>query len=314
MPEIILMGWDDTNKVPVRCKVTPEGKLIINPTGFLENPPTEDQDKKAPTSEWAYDHWKNTSAHHAKYTNAESRAAINNLLGSDGRLDKILYADWHTISRVVSFDLRWNAADTTELRVMASLNDGYMRVVATRDGVGYIAAKIKIYNGSAYNDVIDQGNFQAELDDYLENPPTQDVANKAPTSEWAYDHWKDAAAHHVKYTDKEATESFYSRFLELTTGTITNTDITNVNFILFNTGSGNITLKGLSGGSYGKMIFCLKNYNGNSVNVIHYSADAASGDKIATTDNTDQSIGANLRGAFWLVYYGGYWTVARSLP
>jgi len=35
------------------------------------------------------------------------------------------------------------------------------------------------------------------LDDFLENPPTEDEASKAPTSEWAFDHAADANAHHT---------------------------------------------------------------------------------------------------------------------
>lgn len=38
----------------------------------------------------------------------------------------------------------------------------------------------------------------------LENLPTEDETKKGATSEWLYDHWKNAAAHHAKYTDLEA--------------------------------------------------------------------------------------------------------------
>ena len=78
MPGAYLWGWDAAAEAWVKCLVNADGKLIINPTGFLENPPTEDQDKKAPTSEWAFDHNANPSAHHAKYTDAEALAAPSN--------------------------------------------------------------------------------------------------------------------------------------------------------------------------------------------------------------------------------------------
>jgi len=41
-----------------------------------------------------------TDDHHAKYTDAEARAAINDVLGSDGRLDATLYVDNHDISGI----------------------------------------------------------------------------------------------------------------------------------------------------------------------------------------------------------------------
>ena len=50
-------------------------KINLDISTLLENPPTEDGSGKAPTSEWAFDHKANASAHHTKYTNALALAA-----------------------------------------------------------------------------------------------------------------------------------------------------------------------------------------------------------------------------------------------
>jgi len=44
----------------------------------------------------------------------------------------------------------------------------------------------------------------ASITDHLDGSPDEDDANKAPTSEWAFDHKADASAHHAKYLDSEA--------------------------------------------------------------------------------------------------------------
>ncbi len=63
-----LWGWDATPGAERWRKVlvNDEGKLIIDPSEIFENPPTEDEAGKAPTSEWAHDHDANVDAHHAQ--------------------------------------------------------------------------------------------------------------------------------------------------------------------------------------------------------------------------------------------------------
>jgi len=52
------------------------------------------------------------------------------------------------------------------------------------------------------------GQLLIDLSNCLENPPTEDEAGKAATSEWSFDHDADASAHHAKYTDTEARATF----------------------------------------------------------------------------------------------------------
>lgn len=48
------------------------------------------------------------------------------------------------------------------------------------------------------------GRVVIDPSDILEDTPTDDEAEKAPTSNWAHDHAANASAHHTKYTDAEA--------------------------------------------------------------------------------------------------------------
>jgi len=67
-----LWGWDATNKVWREVLVSTDGKLIIDPSEIFENPPTNGETAKAPQSDWAYDHWKDPDAHHAKLHTLQS--------------------------------------------------------------------------------------------------------------------------------------------------------------------------------------------------------------------------------------------------
>ena len=77
MGELFLHAWDATTDKWIKVQSDANGLLKIDPSEFLENPPTEDEAKKAPSSEWAFDHDADVAAHHAKYTDAEAQAACN---------------------------------------------------------------------------------------------------------------------------------------------------------------------------------------------------------------------------------------------
>jgi len=300
-----LMGWDATNEVWVRCVVTADGKLIINPTGFLENPPTEDQDKKAPTSEWAFDHDADPAAHHAKYTDVESRGAIGDLLSSEGRLLKRLHCDYNIVSNMSSIDIR-NVGVNRHARLSPPSEDtNYCKITVDQPGVGYVDAEIRLFKTNVYRLVIDQDNFQAELDNYLENPPTEDITDKAPSSEWAYDHWKDATAHHAKYTDGEAVGSFYARKKVLDTGTYTDESVSNISYVDLDPTSDTIHIKGLADGTEGQIIFFVVRSSSYQTIIYYNSGDAAAGNKILTTTKADVTVPDYA--SFFMIYDGLYW-------
>lgn len=182
MGNIMIMGWDATAKVARRILVNDEGKLIIDPSEIFEDPPTDGETGKAPTSNWAFDHAADASAHHARYTDAESRAAIDNLLSSTGILLKNLSANYFSISHLKYFIMTFSPTSNHLVYLLAADNLPDFRVVAFKTGTGYVPAFIKIYNGS--------------VDETVATEPVVD--SKIAT------HAAIAAAHHERYTDAEA--------------------------------------------------------------------------------------------------------------
>ena len=75
MGNVLLHGWDSINEVWVKLLCNAEGKLIIDPSEIFEDVPTDNEHGKAPTSDWAYDHKADASAHHVRYSDAEAKAA-----------------------------------------------------------------------------------------------------------------------------------------------------------------------------------------------------------------------------------------------
>ena len=221
--------------------------------------------------------------------------------------------NYNIIGLVKEFNLSISEPSTARVEIKTQTNQPYYLLRGVREGEGYIAVVLKGWDGVGYKIYIREDTFQAELDNYLENPPTEDSADTAPSSEWAFDHDANAAAHHAKYTDAESVGAFYSRAGEITTGVYTAEDVTDLSYIYLNTAGGDITLKGLDGGVIGQIIFFIKNYDGNDVHIIHNSGDAASGDKIFTAGGGDESLSAGNRGVFMLIYHGGTWQVSRPL-
>lgn len=70
-----LWGYYPTTPAWLPVKVDSSGRIVIDATLLFEDTPTDGETKKGPTSNWAYDHENNASAHHAKYTDAEALAA-----------------------------------------------------------------------------------------------------------------------------------------------------------------------------------------------------------------------------------------------
>lgn len=94
-----------------------EGKLIIDPTEILEDNPTNNEVGKAPTSNWAYDHKALPGAHHDKFTAADARAAINNLISASGLLNSSLQFYYHGAHNVKFIDLQFSEASDYENRI-----------------------------------------------------------------------------------------------------------------------------------------------------------------------------------------------------
>ena len=182
MGNIMIMGWDATAKVARRVLVNDEGKLIIDPSEIFEDPPTDGEAGKAPTSNWAFDHAADASAHHARYTDAESRAAIGDLLDSTGKLLKAFECNYQTFNSVKEFYLRNSGTDPTRLSFVKEAGSGVFKFYGSLIGIGYTPVYLDLYTGTVYERVAVQPWVTAA------------IATHAAI----------AAAHHERYTDAEA--------------------------------------------------------------------------------------------------------------
>lgn len=185
MPAAYLYAFISGNPVPIPVKCDSQGRLIVDPSLLFENPPTEDETKKAPTSEWAYDHAANANAHHtppvagdfdhndlanigtddhhAKYTDAEARAAINNILSQYGYLNTYLNCNCKALTRVKQFELKWVTADNFSTSFISVYGEATIRIIGGQSGVGNVAANLEIYDGSDYQEVPHLGRLLADI-------------------------------------------------------------------------------------------------------------------------------------------------------
>jgi len=207
MPGGYLHGWNPDAEEWVKVVCNPDGELDIDATAIFENPPIEDETGKGPSSEWAFDHKADAGAHHDKYTDANSRAAINNIINSSGEVINHLELSYKTIQHLTEFQMQWDAEDDYSLVFKSSDNSPSLRVAAYHRVSGVVNTVFYIYYNGVYRAVIHSGSFRYILDDYLEENPTDGINWKAPTSNWAYDHENDASIHFAKFTQLEAREA-----------------------------------------------------------------------------------------------------------
>jgi len=291
MSVVYLQGWDADAKVWRKVLVNSDGKLIIDPSEIFEDPPTENETGKAPQSAWAFDHEADESAHHVKYTDVESRAAIGDLLNSVGLLLKTLNFNYNKITNLQKFTMRYAEGSKYYMPFTVSAAAPGLYLDCYESGVGYVQSYLYISNG------VDPEKVAVE--------PVVDTKISV--------HAAIAAAHHAKYTDAEALMVRANNSLTLETGEYTDQDVSGKGLLILDTAGGNIDLKGLSGGTEGQMIYCLKISWVNILNVYWQSGDAAAGDKIYTYNGANDSIAASKLGGFWLVYFNNNWYTERHL-
>jgi len=177
-----LYGWDPAAAEWVKLQCNADGKLVIDPSEIFENPPTDGEEGKAPSSNWAYDHNADTAAHHTRYTDVEARAAIGNLFDSVSYMLKDLFANYYQINYLSGFILKKSAADTYYVRFEKPLNHDYLRMSAYKYGTGYVPCYFYIFNGTADEKVATEVVVDSK------------IATHAAISD----------AHHARYTDAEA--------------------------------------------------------------------------------------------------------------
>ena len=157
------------------------------------------------------------------------------------------------------------------------------------------------------------GKLIIDPSEILEDPPTAGEAGKAATSNWSHDHAANASAHHARYTDAEAVSSWKNRLATLTAGTYKNYDVTNISFLDLDTTGGGIYLKGLSGGTKGHIIICLKTNYLNNVYIYNGDSGVPASDRIYLTSGSTEQIWSYLRQGFILIHTGSFWQCISHL-
>lgn len=226
MANVTLMGWDAAAKVWRKVVVNAAGKLIIDPSEIFEEVPTNNEAGKAPTSNWAFDHKADASAHHARYNDAEAVASWYNRKVT---LTPGIYTNYD-VTNVSFIDLNTENGSiylkgltggipgqiimlrkAHHLYVVTLFNGNTAaapadRICTTSGGDEYIIDWKRMCFMLFYTGTFWQSCYflLQSFDLYLEDTPGNGVTNKAPTSNWAYDHNANASAHHARYTDAEA--------------------------------------------------------------------------------------------------------------
>jgi len=177
-----LKGWDPTGGVWRPIKVDSSGRAVISAALLFENPPTEDEEGKGPSSAWAFDHGANAAAHHAKYTDAEARSATGDLLDSVGKALKKLNMNINDIENLRSFILKKAGPDywTTHFSTNSTSADIY--VFGNHSVYGPQGVNWYLYDGTAYRLLLNEVQGDAK------------IATHAAIAD----------AHHARYTDEEA--------------------------------------------------------------------------------------------------------------
>lgn len=185
MPGAFLYGYDDGAATWLKLQCDSNGKLKLDSAALFEDTPSDGETSKGPTSNWAYDHAADASAHHAKYTDAESRAAIGNQFDSSGVSQAHLDCGGYNVDNLRQF----------------LIND-----LGGTDAYGkfYYTGSIGALNMRAYNasSVAIDTHFRVYHSGTFQYMCTENVADSKIVT-----HKADASAHHSKYTDAEAKQA-----------------------------------------------------------------------------------------------------------
>lgn len=150
MPGAYLYGFRSDTGAKVKIVCNAAGQLIIDPTELFENPPTEDEAKKGPSSDWAFDHKANVAAHHAKFTAAEARTAINDIFDSTGRAIKNINFNrkqFRNLDRLYMID---DIGGNDDCIFYFRQADGTLYIHHLIDGGAASVTYIKLFSGTEY--------------------------------------------------------------------------------------------------------------------------------------------------------------------
>jgi len=150
---------------------------------YFENNPSDGETARGPTSNWAYDHTADPEAHHGPVEGIEAtrQVEVGSTVDVDGMCEINLYTQ-DPATKLVS--IRRDTYGNESFRI-----------------ISYSTGNILFYCNGAYRFEI---RSAGGVDSIWDDTPTNGELYKGVTSDWAFDHKADAAAHHSKYLDAEA--------------------------------------------------------------------------------------------------------------
>lgn len=139
-----LWGWDSVGGAWVKLLCNAAGKLIIDPSEILEEPPTDGEVGKAATSNWSHDHDADPDAHHAAFVAADHTAIGD---GAPHHAAAHTLASHSTKAHAELTDVTENqhharqhalnaGADHTGRAALSQMPDGTLSYVLTGQGAG----------------------------------------------------------------------------------------------------------------------------------------------------------------------------------
>ncbi len=160
MPGGHLYGWYSAGNAWVKMVCNAAGQLLIDISA----------------------HTSNASAHHPKYTDTESRAAINDIFGADGWVDKDIDFDENDIWAIQSIYFDKHGALRGTARLWYTVGTGIMKLYGKNTVGDYVNIDFQKYTGSEYVSFATEPVVDTKISDHAGLP----------------------SVHHPKYTDAEA--------------------------------------------------------------------------------------------------------------
>ena len=121
--------WYPTGNRWVKAQGDVNGRLVVDPSDLFEDTPTDGELEKAPTSNWSYDHDADPDRHHAKYTDAEAKAAA---VQAGAITDGVTKAPTHD----AVYDVKQTADGAIAKSLLTTLGDIIRRGAAAPERLG----------------------------------------------------------------------------------------------------------------------------------------------------------------------------------
>jgi len=190
---------------PLNHDIYTDGEAVDAAKSIVEDTPIDDNADVPISSNWAFDHTADATAHHTKYTDGDATGAMG-AKGNGNPLNHDRYSEATLVQMILGYSVGGAGA-----RAYKFFPDGDQVAQAdltrnvTTNGTLVIGSKgtggVLFYLNSATSMTVLPGG---EITGCWDDTPTNGQNQKGVSSDWAFDHKADASAHHAKYLDAAA--------------------------------------------------------------------------------------------------------------